>query len=332
MDVGVDVILTFDNALLYNDQDDEIWKLANSLKIEFLDMWKDLNKAVKSGASSTDDKLKTPKPRAKTVHKGGWECEICDDGGKLILCDKCARGWHAKCLQVDSVKQLPDPWHCRECPGGAKYLWEQKGGWLMTCKDLVNKLLKHKRAWPFASPVDPKALKLGDYKKIVKKPMDLGSIKAKLEEDSYTDLEESGEEFYKDVTLTFDNAMLYNDEGDEIWEHAAALKTTFTLMWAHVSEKLERLKKVLPEPKTPASGKSEKKDEMPQKNSARKDEKIMIHFHTPSSSTAGAGNISSKHFLSVQLKTSATQNVCNSKRLQLYSLTYFLLLVAALAS
>ena len=106
----------------------------------------------------------------------------------------------------------------------------------MVCKELLGKLLKNKRVWPFEEPVDTKALKLGDYKKIVKKPMDLGTIKAKLEEGKYKELETSGEEFYSDVVLTFDNAMLYNNEGDEIWEHAAALKATFEEMWARMLE------------------------------------------------------------------------------------------------
>ena len=113
-----DVMLTFDNALLYNDAEDDIWKHANTLKILFGDMWKEITKPVKVAPGISTDKPKTPKtPRPKAVHKGGWECEICDDGGKLILCDNCGRGWHAKCLEIDSVKQLPDPWHCRECPG-----------------------------------------------------------------------------------------------------------------------------------------------------------------------------------------------------------------------
>ena len=43
-----DVLLTFDNALLYNNEDDEIWKYANALKIVFKDMWKDLNKAIEN--------------------------------------------------------------------------------------------------------------------------------------------------------------------------------------------------------------------------------------------------------------------------------------------
>jgi hypothetical protein len=115
-----DVMLTFDNALLYNDEGDAIWKHANTLKILFRDMWKEVTQVVKPPPGSASDKPNTPRPpRPKAVHHGGWECELCGDGGKLILCDKCGRGWHAKCLEVDSVRQLPDPWLCRECPGYA---------------------------------------------------------------------------------------------------------------------------------------------------------------------------------------------------------------------
>jgi hypothetical protein len=120
--------------------------------------------------------------------------------------------------------------------GGQVRVWQQKGGWAVVCKELLGKLLKNKRVWPFENPVDPKALKLGDYKKIVKKPMDLGTVGTKLEEGKYKNLEQSGEEFYKDVVLTFDNALLYNPEGDEIWEHAASLKATFEELWAKVLE------------------------------------------------------------------------------------------------
>lgn len=39
--------------------------------------------------------------------------------------------------------------------------------------------------------MDPKGDLQGDYKKKIKKPMDLGTIKAKLEEDKYADLQQS---------------------------------------------------------------------------------------------------------------------------------------------
>lgn len=40
-------------------------------------------------------------------------------------------------------------------------------------KKLLPALLKHKMAWPFCSPVDPEALRIPDYYKIIKHPMDL---------------------------------------------------------------------------------------------------------------------------------------------------------------
>ena len=288
-----DVMLTFENALLYNNEDDEIWSCANNLKTVFQDMWKKLNQPVKGAPTNpASEKPKTPKaPRAKTQHKGGWECEICSDGGKLILCDNCGRGWHAKCLQIESVKQLPDPWYCRECPGGAKFLWEEKGGWLVVCKEMLGKLLKNKRAWPFEEPVDPKALKLGDYKKIVKKPMDLGTVRNKLEEEKYNEIETSGEEFYSDVVRTFDNAMLYNEEGDEIWEHAAALKSIFEEMWGAANAKLERLPKIIPEPKTPSS--STKTD-----SNGKSDKSVKCE--PPTSSVSAAAATSSKKKVRVE--------------------------------
>jgi len=58
----------------------------------------------------------------------GWVCEVCDEGGKLILCDACGKGFHAKCLGIESVETLPDEWFCQGCsaksscpPAGGDY-------------------------------------------------------------------------------------------------------------------------------------------------------------------------------------------------------------------
>ena len=252
-----DVMLTFDNALLYNDQGDDIWEAAASLKAAFEELWAKMLEPVPAKAKSTDaDSSKTSanpktpvsagknekgedggKKSAKKEkeeeqdpnHKGGWECEICDDGGKLILCDNCGRGWHQKCLHVTDIKALPDPWFCRECPGGPKFLWQQKGGWQVVCKEILDMLFKDPRVLPFERPVDPEEFGLKDYFKIIKKPMDLGTVDRKLRKGEY-DKENLDTEFYADVSLVFGNAMKYNTKGDPVHELAGAV---FSCLFLH---------------------------------------------------------------------------------------------------
>jgi len=45
----------------------------------------------------------------------GWECEVCEDGGELILCDLCSKGYHAECLGVQDASALPEIWYCKAC-------------------------------------------------------------------------------------------------------------------------------------------------------------------------------------------------------------------------
>lgn len=61
-------------------------------------------------------------------------------------------------------------------------------------------------AWPFYHPVDATTLGLHDYHDIIKKPMDLSTIKKKLDCREYT----SPSEFASDVRLMFTNCYKYN--------------------------------------------------------------------------------------------------------------------------
>jgi Bromodomain len=50
---------------------------------------------------------------------------------------------------------------------------------------IVNAMLAHKDSGPFREPVDWRGLELHDYLDHVKKPMDLGTIKRRLERGQY---------------------------------------------------------------------------------------------------------------------------------------------------
>lgn len=68
---------------------------------------------------------------------------------------------------------------------------------------------------PFRMPVDPGALGIPDYFEIVKKPMDLSTIKNNLNSGKYSD----PWEYVDDVWLMFDNAWVYNRKTSRVYRY-----------------------------------------------------------------------------------------------------------------
>ncbi|KAK9665829.1 hypothetical protein RND81_14G139300 [Saponaria officinalis] len=99
-----------------------------------------------------------------------------------------------------------------------------------SCTLLLDKLMKHKHGWVFNSPVDVKALGLHDYFTIIKHPMDLGTVKSRLNTNWY----KSPKEFAEDVRLTFQNAMKYNPKGHDVHIMADILLTLFEEKWGSI--------------------------------------------------------------------------------------------------
>jgi E1A/CREB-binding protein len=95
-------------------------------------------------------------------------------------------------------------------------------------------LQSHQHAWVFNSPVDPVELGLPDYFQVIKHPMDLGTVRKKLENGLYTKLEQ----FEEHVNLTFDNAMLYNPEGSVVYNMASEMKSQFASDFAKLMAQL----------------------------------------------------------------------------------------------
>ncbi|XVF78722.1 hypothetical protein PTKIN_Ptkin14bG0158300 [Pterospermum kingtungense] len=99
-----------------------------------------------------------------------------------------------------------------------------------SCSNLLGKLMKHKFGWVFNKPVDVKGLGLHDYYSIVKHPMDLGTVKTRLNKNWY----KSSREFAEDVRLTFGNAMLYNPKGQDVHAMAETFSKIFEENWAAI--------------------------------------------------------------------------------------------------
>lgn len=103
------------------------------------------------------------------------------------------------------------------------------------CLEVLKVLQSHQHAWVFNTPVDPVELNLPDYFEVIKKPMDLGTIRKKLDNGVYHRLEE----FEEHVLLTFDNAMLYNPEGTVVYNMAKDMKTRFEMDYKVLLSQLE---------------------------------------------------------------------------------------------
>jgi E1A/CREB-binding protein len=85
---------------------------------------------------------------------------------------------------------------------------------------IIEDILKQPGGFIFATPVDPVALGIPDYFDIIKSPMDLGTVRKKLEACNYRSLEQ----VQLDVHLTFNNAMLYNPKNTDVHSIAKQFK------------------------------------------------------------------------------------------------------------
>ena len=80
-------------------------------------------------------------------------------------------------------------------------------------------------AIPFRTPVDPQTLNIPDYFDIVKKPMDMSTIKRKLDSGQYKD----PWEVVDDVWLMFENAWIYNRKTSRVYKYCTKVSGAFWL-------------------------------------------------------------------------------------------------------
>ncbi|XP_062871455.1 bromodomain-containing protein 4 isoform X2 [Trichomycterus rosablanca] len=90
-------------------------------------------------------------------------------------------------------------------------------------KVVLKTLWKHQFSWPFQGPVDALKLNLPDYYKIIKNPMDMGTIRKRLENSYYW----NAQECIQDFNTMFTNCYIYNKAGDDIVLMAEALEKMF---------------------------------------------------------------------------------------------------------
>ncbi|XP_030053118.1 bromodomain-containing protein 2 isoform X4 [Microcaecilia unicolor] len=106
---------------------------------------------------------------------------------------------------------------------------------LKYCNGVLKELVSKKHAayaWPFYKPVDASSLGLHDYHEIIKHPMDLSTIKKKMENREYRD----AQEFAGDVRLMFSNCYKYNPPDHDVVAMARKLQDVFEFRYAKMPD------------------------------------------------------------------------------------------------
>lgn len=227
-----DLHTMFTNCYIYNKPTDDIVLMALALEKIFL------NKVAQMPAGEVE--LNPNKIKAR---KGSQDGNVLKSSAQTSLKKKVVkRKAESDLLAVDGP--LPEGRRRRESaerhpeerdskPGEPK--GEELSEQLHYCNDILKELLSKKHytyAWPFHTPVDAQALQLHDYHDIIKYPMDLSTIKKKMDSRQYAD----AQAFAADVRLIFSNCYKYNHPSHDVVAKARKLQGVFEQRFAKMPE------------------------------------------------------------------------------------------------
>ncbi|TPX60024.1 hypothetical protein PhCBS80983_g02093 [Powellomyces hirtus] len=101
---------------------------------------------------------------------------------------------------------------------------------LRFCADILRELTKKQHSlynFPFLLPVDPIALGIPHYSQVIKNPMDLSTMRHKLDAGEY----ENADEFAADAKLMFENCYTFNPAGTDVHNFGRKLEEVFDRKW-----------------------------------------------------------------------------------------------------
>ena len=92
----------------------------------------------------------------------------------------------------------------------------------------------HEDAGPFLFPVNTK--QFPTYKKVIKTPMDVATIKKKLDlPPGNAAAYKSRDEYVEDVRLIFSNCEVFNEDNSPVGKAGHAMRNLFETRWAELT-------------------------------------------------------------------------------------------------
>ncbi|KAI9193089.1 Bromodomain-containing protein [Polychytrium aggregatum] len=222
-----DFNLIIDNCVTFNGEDSAISQMARSLLIWF-------NKQIEKLPQDVTYLGRTARQQCLCMASGQRE-ENQDRSAPLGKQWLAQPGILSCCGSSAASKPRPRrevPTPVKETPMSPKKTASKKSltAELKWCTHL-HKELSGKRYsefnWPFLEPVDPIKLNVPTYFSVIKYPMDLSTVRQKLESGSY----DGYDDFYFDIHKIFENCYVFNLPDTEVYRCAQKLETAFEEKW-----------------------------------------------------------------------------------------------------
>ncbi|XP_068197077.1 tripartite motif-containing protein 66 [Antennarius striatus] len=191
-------------------------------------------------------------------------CAVCLIGGDLLCCDRCPKVFHLSC-HVPPLLSFPSgDWVCSLCRDVLQpevlydYENEKRPGEhgsahglpdadQRKCERLTLLVLSNVLSAPFQEPVSPQAR---HYYQIIRRPVDLSMIRARLSRRSVRRYR-TPQQFVDDVFLMFQNCAKFNYPDSEVAQAGRSLEAFF----------VSKLKEVFPDRVFPAAEAESDSDE-----------------------------------------------------------------------
>ena len=253
-----DFHLIVDNCRLFNGPDSDFTKKAYEMKNNFDKQREKIpgpevsepNSASKKKKSiiSPATKISQPRRESRSSLPGSARSPVSasspqtfalgPQGVPLIRRDSTfGDGRPKREIHPPAPRDLP---YTNQKPKKKKFLWELK-----FCDHALREMEKPKYghvSYPFMAPVDPVALNIPSYHSIIKKPMDFGTVRQKLDRGEY----ENAKEFEADVRLIFQNCYKFNKPVDAVAVIGHQFEEHFDHEWSKKRDWIDA--------NTPASG------------------------------------------------------------------------------
>eukprot|EP00096_Caligus_rogercresseyi_P005761 TRINITY_DN2176_c0_g1_i4.p1 TRINITY_DN2176_c0_g1~~TRINITY_DN2176_c0_g1_i4.p1 ORF type:complete len:191 (+),score=68.61 TRINITY_DN2176_c0_g1_i4:292-864(+) len=181
--------------------------------------------------------------------RGKWQCPACQSRGPSSSARRKQNKRSSKALEYSAPEtedtscskepapssevqpppeEPPKPKKSKKAPSGGG-----SGGRgdrdLSACSTLLSELENSEEAWPFLYPVNTK--QFPTYRKVIKNPMDIATIKRRLDSGIYR----LREDFCTDVRQIFANCEIFNEDDSPVGKAGHAMRTFFEARWTELT-------------------------------------------------------------------------------------------------